>query len=208
MGRSDCFNPKSRGIYHLLRIPQLQELIYPSNVQSLDLSPEAETSAYSNKLSFKISLGLLLPQVIGCLLGPSNGLILLLQLLGQFPDFFLNKDKLSLSFFQMTKLLLGLPFRAIYGCLGTFLSFVALGQFGKSLFQLLLRWGLGLMGSITLGLFLFLLKHVCVCVCVQERMGVSIPRLRPFLRIETSHASLDFKALPYLEATKALVPRH
>lgn len=98
MGRSDCFNPESRGIYHLLRIPQLQGLIYPNNVQCLDPSLEAKTSAYSNKLSFEISLDLHLPQVIGRLLDPSNGCILQLQLLGQFPNFFLSKDKLSLSF--------------------------------------------------------------------------------------------------------------
>ena len=74
------------------------------------------------------------------------------------------------------------------------------------------RTGPSLIGGITLGLLLFSLKHVCVCVCVcmcvQERRGVSIPRLNPFLRIETSHASLDFKALSYPEATEALIPQH
>ena len=86
-----------------------------------------------------MSLGLCLPQVVGRLFGLSNGLILLLQLLGQFPNFFSGNGKLSLSFFQMTKLLSGLPLRALYGCLGTFSSFITLSQYGESLLQLLFR---------------------------------------------------------------------
>lgn len=70
----------------------------------------------------------------------------------------------------MTKLLLSLIFRALYEGLYVFLSFIILGQLENSLFQLFISLGLGLLSSISFGLFLFLLIK-CLVHLLLSNMG-------------------------------------
>ena len=45
---------------------------------------------------------------------------------------------------------------------------------------------------------MYIYIYIYIYVCVQERRGMSIPRLNPFLGLKTSHASSNFNAWPYL----------
>lgn len=51
-------------------------------------------------------------------------------------------------------------------------------------------------------------SSIIMCTFVQERRCMSVPGLNPFLGMETSHASSDFEAWPYLEVTEELIPQH
>lgn len=89
--------------------------------------------AYNWELRFEMGLSLLLPLVVCSLLNLFPFLVLLAKLLLQLGDGCPRNGKLALSFPQVYKLFLSLPFRAFNGSLSTFSGLITLNQLEEGL---------------------------------------------------------------------------